>query len=111
MKYSKLTQSRPTEVPIDVLGEPVKVTYDRSRINGAFWASERSWRKRLARLMVSWDLTDDDTKKVIAPAENTEEGWLALFEPIPDDLLLAIWNALFGDYNADPKASAGSTAT
>lgn len=115
MKLSQLTQTRHTEAAIEVLGESVKVVYDRARITGTFWKDDRPWRERLGHILISWDIVDETTGKPYMPPENANgsrpKEWVALFEPLPDDLLLAIWNGIFDDNRAGPKAGAGSTAT
>lgn len=116
MKLSQITQARPTDATLDVLGESVKVVYDRSRINGAFWAqSDTPWRERLAQILISWDIVDDTSGKPYTPPENANgsrpKEWLKLFEPMPDDILLGIYAGIFDDNRAGPKAAAGSSAT
>jgi hypothetical protein len=115
MKLSQLTHALPTEATIDVLGEPVKVIYDRARITGTFWKEASPWRDKLARILISWDIVDETTGKPYMPPESANGSrpalWVTLFEPIPDDLLLAIWNGIFDDNRAGPKVGAGSTAT
>lgn len=115
MKLSRFTSVRPAEAIIDVLGEPVKVVYDRALINDGFWKSEPLWRPRLAKLLLSWDIIDEATGKPYMPPEgangNRPAEWLTLLAPMADDLLLIIYEGIFDDHRAGPKARAGSTAT
>jgi hypothetical protein len=115
MKLSQLTQARPSKITVDVLGEAVTLVYDRAVINGTFWKGESSWRDRMAKLLISWDIVDEATGKPIAPSEHANgsraKEWAALFEPIPDDVLLPMYEALWEDYRPGPKLKAGSSDT
>jgi hypothetical protein len=115
MKLSKLITSRPSEITVDVLGESVTLVYDRALINGAFWKSDALWRDRLARLLISWDITDEHTGKPVMPPESANgsraKEWAVLFEPIADDVLLPMYEAIFEDYRPGPKLKAGSSDT
>jgi len=113
MKLSTLTQARPTPTTVNVLGDPIKIIYDRARIDQEFWKFSR-WREQLAYVLIGWDVTDDDGKPY-APQDNANgsgpKEWLRLFEPIPDVALRPIFDHILDEFQAGPKAGAGSSTT
>jgi len=112
MKLSKITQSRPATSTINVLGEIVTVTYDRAAINGK--EQRGSVRASLTRVLIAWDVTDDDGKPY-QPPDNANGSrpaeWLKLLEPIPDDVLNAVWIGILDDMYAGNAVRSGSGAT
>lgn len=105
MRLSRLTQSRPTNAETEIAGEKVYYCYDRSKINGDFWALGR-WRAQLAHALLSWDIADEESGAVLAPAEGAEDrrsAWLDVFAPIPDDLLVELYYAMLADFNGEKK--------
>src|SRR5262245_63994462 len=101
MKLSKITKSRPATATINVLGDPVTLVYDRAKINGT--ENRGSVRATLTRVLISWDITNDDgTPYQPNDSVNGERPaeWLKLLEPIPDDVLNAIWVGILDDMYA-----------
>lgn len=116
MKLSKLTQPRPTQATIEVLGEPVVVTYDRAMITSAFFATRVGTpvRETLAEILISWDVTGDDGKPYQPPASangSRPKEWLMLFEPIPEDVIMAVYRGLLDDFYAGKPAGGDSSAS
>jgi len=116
MKLSKLTAPRPTQATIEVMGDPVVISYDRALITGTFFESRAGTpvRATLSELLISWDVTGDDGKPYQPPERANgvrPAAWLKLFEPIPDDLIMAIYRGLLDDFYAGKKAETGSSAT
>lgn len=114
MKLSKMTRPRPTETTADVLGDPVKIVYDRAHINQQFWKFSW-WREQLAYVLISWDVTDDTSGKPYAPDESANGSrpaeWLKLFEPIPDVALRPIFDHIIDEFQGGPKAGGDSSAS
>lgn len=116
MKLSKMTAPRPTQATIEVLGDPIVVTYDRSLINGSFFDARQGMpvRATLAELLTSWDVTNDDGKPYQPPASangSRPAAWLKLFEPIPDDLIMAVYRGVLDDFYAGKPAGGDSSAS
>ena len=116
MKLSKLTAPRPTQATIEVLGDPIVVTYDRAIITGGFFASRSGTpvRATLAELLISWDVTGEDGKPYQPPASangSRPQEWLKLFEPIPDDLIMAVYRGVLDDFYAGKAAGGDSSVS
>lgn len=112
MKLSKLTKTRPATATIDVLGDPVTVTYDRAAINGR--DNRGAVRATLTRVLISWDVTNDDGTPYQPPESangSAPAEWLKLLEPIPDDVLNAVWIGILDDMYAGNAARSGSGAS
>jgi len=116
MKLSKLTASRPTQATLEVLGEPIVATYDRSQITSAFFEARTGTpvRETLAELLLSWDVTGDDGKPYQPPESangSRPAEWLKLFRPIPDDVIMAVYRGLLDDFYAGKPAGGDSSAS
>ena len=116
MKLTQLTKSRPTQATIEVLGEPIVVTYDRAMITSKFFAGRVGTpvRSTLAEILISWDVTGDDGKPYVPPASangSRPAAWLALFEPIPEDVIMAVYRGLLDDFYAGKPAGDDSSAS
>lgn len=115
MKVSKITAPRPTTVQIDVLGEAVTVTYDRSRVTNAWWDQRPDVRSKLADLLITWDITADDGASYAPDPSLSVEAraarWLELFEPLPSDVLLDIHNQVLDDLIGGNARASDSSAS
>ena len=113
MKLSKLKASRPTTLPIDFDdGDRVTIVYDRSVLTQAFAATSRPIVEKVADVLLSWDVTDDDGK-LCQPPESANgsrpKEWAALLTPLPAVVTARIYHAIWDDIWAGPKAAAGSS--
>ena len=116
MKLSKLTAPRPTQATIEVLGDPITISYDRAMLTSGFFAARvgTPMRNTLAELLLTWDVTGDDGKPYQPPAASNGSrpaAWLKLFEPIPDDVIHAVYRGLLDDFYAGKPAGGDSSAS
>lgn len=114
MKVSKLLQPRPTTLPVDVGGgDTVTIVYDRALATQAFALASRPIIDKVADLLISADLMNDDGTPYAPLSMNGQraEEWKALLAPFPTDVIAAIHHAIWDDVWAGPKAAAGSSAT
>lgn len=115
MKLSDTSRPRPTEARADFQGEEIIFTYDRAKITGDIFekpaepaaiaggmATRTTRAERLARLLLSWDITNDDGSAYQPPKDAADrvQAWEALLTPMAQDVLRAVEDALWDDFNA-----------
>jgi hypothetical protein len=109
MKLSQLTQARPLDTVVDVFGDPIHATIDRARVGTKKYYDFKTWREQLGYMLIAWDTTDDDGTPLL-PDEKAPDrvaAWVAIFEPIPDAILLPFWRELIDQSRLGKTAGGG----
>lgn len=102
MKISSFNKARPTDAVAPFGDEQIAFTYDRSKVTGDIFDNNSTRVKRLARVLLRWDVTDDDGQpyQPAKGAPEPEAAWETLLMPLPADVLRAVEDALWDDFHA-----------